>query len=168
MRLPSRWSRWFTCAFVFTAVLTLTGCQSDPPTAAECADLIVANSDDLDAIEEELVEMATRVPIDDRQAFVGECMAEALPGLFAGAVAEASGSRPEPGTLLVGSEIEPGVYRVTADPAQPFSMAYCARLGEGLGVFDIIANDIDENDVLCRVEATDYAFEYTGILERIE
>ncbi len=68
------------------------------------------------------------------------------------------------GRRLVGSEIEPGLYRVHAEG--PTGLAYCERQNADL---DIIANDVGENEALCRVAASDFAFSWQGgRLERLQ
>ena len=64
------------------------------------------------------------------------------------------------GTYLVGPDISPGRYRVI----DPGGFAYGARLDADL---DIIDNDLNENSVILTIQATDFAFSYSGSLERL-
>lgn len=64
------------------------------------------------------------------------------------------------GTYLVGNDIAPGTYRVS----RPGDLAYGARLDAGLGIID---NDLNSGSVILIVEPTDYAFTFSGTLERI-
>jgi len=65
------------------------------------------------------------------------------------------------GTYLVGNDIEPGRYRVS----NPGELAYGARLDATL---DIIANDLNENSIILTIQPTDYAFTFSGTLQRID
>lgn len=65
------------------------------------------------------------------------------------------------GTYLVGADIPPGQYRVTGD-GRP---AYGARLSKTL---EIIDNDLNDGSVILTLKETDFAFTYTGTLERIQ
>ncbi len=66
------------------------------------------------------------------------------------------------GTYLVGPDIEPGNYEVTA---QPGATAYAARLGEDLSVIETDQND---DRVTIEVLPDDFALRYTGTLERLD
>ncbi|MCP4962723.1 MAG: hypothetical protein GY925_26075 [Actinomycetia bacterium] len=61
----------------------------------------------------------------------------------------------EGGTYLVGIDIEPGTYRVTATDGT----AYAARLDNTL---DIIDNDLNEGSVIIVVQLTDFALSFSG------
>ena len=68
------------------------------------------------------------------------------------------------GTYLVNIDIEPGTYRVSKS-----ENAYAARLGLlPNGEWDIIDNELNDGNVLIRIDKTDIAFQYSGTLERIE
>lgn len=64
------------------------------------------------------------------------------------------------GTYLVGADIAPGQYRVTATG----SSAYAARLDATL---EIIDNDLNQGSVIVIVEPGDFALSYSGTLELI-
>lgn len=64
------------------------------------------------------------------------------------------------GVYLVGTDIQPGLYRVS----RPGEFAYGARLDATL---DIIDNDLNEGSVILTIQPTDYAFSFRGTLERI-
>lgn len=66
------------------------------------------------------------------------------------------------GTYLVGTDIQPGVYRVTAGEGD---LAYAARLACDR---DIIDNDLNSGSVILTVRASDCLFEISGQLERLE
>lgn len=66
------------------------------------------------------------------------------------------------GTYLVGPDIQPGTYGVTA---QPGATAYVARLGEDLS---IIGTDQNDDRVTVEVLPGDFALRYTGTLERLD
>lgn len=67
------------------------------------------------------------------------------------------------GTYLVGFDIQPGTYRVS-DP----DSAYAARLSlTPEGQLDIIDNDLSEGNVILTIQEGDFAFTYSGTLERI-
>lgn len=68
------------------------------------------------------------------------------------------------GTYLVNIDIEPGTYRVS-DPGY----AYAARLTPMPdGSWDIIDNEGNEGSVIIKISPSDFAFEFSGVLERIE
>jgi hypothetical protein len=68
----------------------------------------------------------------------------------------------EGGTYLVGIDIAPGTYRVTAGPNDS---AYAARLD---GTLDIIDNDLNTGSVIIVVQASDFALTFNGgPLERV-
>ncbi len=66
------------------------------------------------------------------------------------------------GTYLVGPDIQPGTYDVTA---QPGATAYVARLEEDLSVIETDQND---DRVTIEVLPGDFALRYTGTLERLD
>ena len=65
------------------------------------------------------------------------------------------------GTYLVGVDIQPGRYRVTAIGDRS---AYAARLD---GTLDIIDNNLSDGSVLMIVNESDFAFTFTGMLELV-
>ena len=68
------------------------------------------------------------------------------------------------GTYLVNVDIEPGTYRVSDS-----DYAYAARLSPMPdGSWDIIDNDGNEGNVIIKIAPSDFAFEFSGVLERIE
>lgn len=68
------------------------------------------------------------------------------------------------GTYLVNIDIAPGTYRVSKADG-----AYAARLALlPNGEWDIIDNELNDGNVLIRIEETDAAFQYSGTLERVE
>lgn len=66
------------------------------------------------------------------------------------------------GTYLVGADVEPGWYRVTAEPG---GTAFAARLDDGLVV---IGDQQDEQFVDVEVIESDFAFRFTGVLELLD
>jgi len=65
------------------------------------------------------------------------------------------------GTYLVGVDVEPGTYRVTAEPG---ATAFAARLDDALGV---IAEEQRPDAVEIELVDTDFAVRYTGVLEPV-
>ncbi len=63
------------------------------------------------------------------------------------------------GTYLVGKDIKPGRYRI-----KDSDYAYGARLDKNL---EIIDNEGNEGSVIITVKSSDFAFEYSGEIERI-
>lgn len=65
------------------------------------------------------------------------------------------------GVFIVGLDIQPGRYRITPSG----STAYFARLDDNL---DIIDNNISDGQLIAEVRAGDFAFEFSGNIERID
>ena len=65
------------------------------------------------------------------------------------------------GTYLVGIDIQPGRYRITAIGDRS---AYSARLDNTL---DTIANDRNDGSVLLIIQPTDFAVKYSGLIEAL-
>lgn len=64
------------------------------------------------------------------------------------------------GTYLVGADIAPGQYRITPTTGT----AYFARLNAS---HDIIDNNVSEGQLIALVDPGDYAFSFTGTIERM-
>jgi hypothetical protein len=100
--------------------------------------------------------------VRDTDAFV-EINGEAI------SVAEFNGGVADPllngftsGTYLVGIDIQPGQYRITPETG---STAYFARLDAN---GEIIDNNLSEGQLIAQIAESDWAFSFTGTLERIE
>jgi hypothetical protein len=104
----------------------------------------------------------TLLNVRDSDAFV-EINGEAI------AVADFNGGVADPvlmgftsGTYLVGIDIQPGQYRITPETG---STAYFARLDTN---GEIIDNNLSEGQLIAQIAESDWAFSFTGTLERIE
>jgi hypothetical protein len=100
--------------------------------------------------------------VRDTDAFVeinGEAIAVAD---FNGGVADPILAGFTSGTYLVGIDIQPGQYRVTPETG---STAYFARLDAN---GEIIDNNLSEGQLIAQIAESDWAFSFTGTLERIE
>ena len=176
---------WLSCA-VLAALLLLTSCGSEkteepdavPPELKAWFDevqdvagdflehddfdewLDSLDAEDWDTDDWEKWQAETNAAIDEYNAAL-EDLRELSDG-----ISDRAEAQTDSGVLIVGSEIEPGTYRVNADPDDPFSFGVsCKRLDADLETIDF---NFGENSVLCKVVATDYAFEYSGRLELLE
>ena len=127
-------------------------------TEAEAAEVVSDERPEcLDQFTDALTARLERLEGSDLEAFILEQKAETEQQ-------ERRQPSASSGTVLVGSEIEPGLYRVTPEPSVN-TFAYCATLDSDLNIND---NALDQGNVLCRVKPSDFAFEWTGWVERIE
>ncbi len=65
------------------------------------------------------------------------------------------------GTYVVGADIPPGKYRVSADDS---GTAYIARLDENLETID---NELGDGNVILTIRSSDFAVKYRGNIERL-
>ena len=116
---------------------------------------------DLDSQREALLEQGRQ---EGRNALAAEQSAAAAQ---AQADAEAAEVRVGPGTLVVGTDIEPGLYRIEAG-TDILDSVYWARLSSLSGDFgSIIANDNVTGVATVEVKASDVAFETDGVWSKV-
>jgi hypothetical protein len=106
----------------------------------------------------------TLLKVEASDAYIelsGEAVAfEDFPGLFDTNSVNPIVMEWTEGTYLIGVDLTPGEYMVSPIDGR----AYYARLDESIGIID---NDFTEGQTIIRIAEGDYAFRFTGTLERL-
>jgi hypothetical protein len=179
LRLTPRWRFWLAVSAAAFIGVGIGAAGAQPETKVETrtreveAQLTDAEEDslrqegadeaqaELDGQREALLEQGRQ---EGRQALTDEQAAAAAQAAAEQAAAEV---RVGPGTLVVGTDIQPGLYRTEAG-TDIMDSVYWARLSSLSGDFDsIIANDNVTGVATVEIKASDVAFETDGVWTKV-